>query len=504
MIKMKMPFLSILVSSFGLVSCITKHSSEELELANFSNYIVADHNRNGTIDPEDAQNQGWNWRTGGAFMMAAITDANRNGLVDGAEKGPRTEAMLKQFVPLRINLQGPVQFTHTGGEHVLVYSQDGQKEIASSSQITGPTTLWIAAKYFAGMNQFTGYVDFKVVGSSNQAFKTTVRVAPWLMLPNSAVTKKLFIAEGFYRTAPLLKADLAKLTTVQSFPANRWELMWMQDTMEIGYQEVPGKAPQYAILQADRCKSGDECDPFALSLLSESIGVFRVKATPRKEYGMWDDWYGNLEVSAPTPQWPLGRIYYGINLNENLANVLKKQEVQSPFVIDPTWLEIKHVDEFLNFVSDSSGKAYITVASPRLAASLDGTTLDSLNQYIQKKIDHDLKVAMDATGVSANEIIELPVLYGEFGDNRWSSPINSVHMDRVVAVGNTGEKGPLSLKSSVYGPAIEAGFAKAGIKVVWVDDRAYQPNHGNVHCGTNTIKEPVAIQFWRLPLLTHK
>ena len=491
----------VLMSS---VSCTSQSKSLETDVFNFTNLIVADHNRNGVIDANDAQIQSWNWRTGGAFMMADIVDANRNGTVDHLEKGPRNEAMLKQFVPLRINAQGPVQFSHTGSSHVLVYSQDGQLEIPSSSQIAGPTTLWIAAKYFAGMNQFSGYVDFKISTRDDLEYKTTVRVAPWLMLPNSAVTKKLFIAEGPYVSAPLMKADLSKLTNVQVFNTKRWEGMWMQDTAEIGYQEVPGKSPQYAVLQADRCTGGDECDLFAPSLLSENVGVFRVRATPRKEYGMWDDWYGNLEVSAPTPQWPLGRIYYGINLNENLAHVLRKQEVQSPFVIDPTWLEIKHVDEYLNFVSDSSGKAFITVASPRTAASVSGVALDSLNLSIQNKIDRDLNVAMAATGIAFSEVIELPVLYGKGGSNNWSSPINSVHTNRVVAVGNTGEKGPLALKSSVYGPIIEAGFAKAGLKVAWVDDRAYQPQHGNVHCGTNTMKEPVVREFWRLPLLSNK
>ena len=192
------------------------------------------------------------------------------------------------------------------------------------------------------------------------------------------------------------------------------------------------------------------------------------------------------------------RIYFGKNLNENLASILRQQEVQSPFVIDPTWLLIKHVDEFLNFVTDEKGNPKMIVASPELASKLGNIPLSPFNANIQLRIDRDVAFALKSLGMSPSDVIKFPVLYGSNGDNLWSSPINSVHLNRSVAVGNTGPSGPASLRSSPYGSAIEQGFAKAGIKTIWVDDRAYQPNHGNVHCGTNTLKEPRKTSFWTL------
>lgn len=492
----KLSWIFFSLATFSSSSCRSAAVSESTSNNAEPSGIYGDYNRNGLIDDGDKDSGLWDWKTGGAFMMADIVDANKNKIPDSMDPGPRTLDMLKQFVPLRIDRPGTFKFTHNGGQHVLVYTAGGSAEVKSESEIEGPTTLMVAAKYFAGMNSFSGYVNFRIE-NAKESHNTTFRVAPWIMLPNAAVTKKLYIADGAYRDAHLLKESLEPFVKLQVYRTSMWQEMWMQDTMEIGYQEVPGKGIQYAALQADRC-TDTPCDHFAPTLLSETFGVFRVTAHPRKGYGNWDDWYGNLEVSPATPKWPLGRIYFGKNLNENLASILRQQEVQSPFVIDPTWLLIKHVDEFLNFVVDGAGRAKMIVASPQLASKLNGTPLTPENAQIQVRIDRDVNLALEALGMSTSDVIRFPVLYAAGGENLWSSPINSVHLNRTVAVGNTGQKGPGTLKSSPYGKSIEEGFAQAGIKTLWVDDRAYQPNHGNVHCGTNTLKEPAKTSFWTL------
>jgi len=495
----KISLLSPILSSIVLVSCLPHRNSSELNnVPVLGKGILSDYNRDGVLDDQDRVASDWNWEKGGAFMMADIVDANRNKTPDYLDQGPRSQEMLKQFVTLRVEEVGSVKFSHNGGDHVLVFNQDGSQEIKSGQVLTGPQDLKIAAKYFAGMNGFKGYVNFQISGD-NGTFTTTVRVAPWIMLPNSARTNKLYIASGRYRDSNKMQEDLAKQVNVQTFNTDKWQEMWMQDTIEIGYQEVPGKDLQYAALQADRC-TDQECDRFAPTLISPTMGVFRIKSHPRKNYGNWDDWFGNLEVSHPTPRWPLGRIYHGRNLNDNLASILKLQEVQSPFVIDPTWLLIKHVDEYINFVADASGKAMVIVASPRKASEVDGNPLNAYNSNIQNMIDKDIAITLNSLGMDRSQVIELPMLYRAGGENKWSSPVNSVHLDRTVAVGNTSESGPLTVSQSLFGKATEEGFARAGIKVIWTDDRAYQPNHGNVHCGTNTLKEPVVKNYWKFPL----
>ena len=269
-------------------SCASARSSQLTSGTMEPSGIYGDYNRNGVIDEGDKTSGVWDWNSGGAFMMADIVDANKNKVPDFMDAGPRTPAMLKQFVPLRIERAGTFKFTHNGGQHVLVYKEDGKNEVKSGSQVEGPTTLMVAAKYFAGMNSFSGYVNFRIDGAAGSD-NTTFRVAPWIMLSNAAVTKKLFIADGPYRDAHFLKKSLQPFVNVQVFGTSMWQEMWMQDTIEIGYQEVPGKGIQYAALQADRCEE-KECDHFAPTLLSESFGVFRIPAHPRKGYGAWDDW----------------------------------------------------------------------------------------------------------------------------------------------------------------------------------------------------------------------
>ncbi len=67
----------------------------------------------------------------------------------------------------------------------------------------------------------------------------------------------------------------------------------------------------------------------------------------------------------------------------------------------------------------------------------------------------------------------------------------------LVALGNTdGESSEAQLSGTPQGAAIASAFAAIGRDVVWVNDIAYQPNHGNVHCSTNTLREPEAAPFW--------
>lgn len=460
--------------------------------------IHADHNRNGVLDDGDSLRDGWNWDHHGALMLAELVDANGNKRPDGEDPGPRAPAMLKQFVPLHINLSGPITFSHNGGSHVRVFTKDGQQEISSGSNLVGPVELIIAAKHFAGVDGFSGYVKFTAMGQEASA-ETTVRVAPWIMLPNSAKPKKLFIAEGLYDGSSTMTSALQSLVDVEVFGARLWQEMWLQDTIEIGYQEVPGKGVHYVALQADRC-SDKECDRFAATLLSAEFGIFRIPAQPRKGYGQWDDWLGNLEVSPPTKTWPLGRIFIGKNLNENLAQFLHMQEVQKPFVLDPTWLKIKHVDEFLNFIQDEHGQAKIMIASPRKASQLDGLRLDGTNESFQKRIDTDRDTTLRALSLTEGDVIDLPVLYTADGQPLWSSPVNSVQLGKNIAVGNSTEGSPGTLATTSYGRDIQRTFAEVGLQVAWVNDYAYHSNSGNVHCGTNVLREPVVKEFWRFSI----
>lgn len=275
----------------------------------------------------------------------------------------------------------------------------------------------------------------------------------------------------------------------------------MQDTMEVGYTEIPGAQGRKRIwvaLRANRCGSGGSCDRFARTRLGKDFGFMTVSSWGATGYGAWDDWFGNVEVSHPVPGWPLGRIYYGVNLNQGWKQFLQAQQVQKPFEIDPTWLMIKHVDEVMNFVPGPDGKARMIIVSPKAAHDIiGGTFYGPYNKGIEAKIQSTIATAKQALGLGDAQIIRLPLYFGYGGVAEWSNPVNSVYLNGTQAIGNTDNYyGVNQVSSTAYGKAIAKAFTDLGIAVKWIDDRAYQPNHGNVHCGTNTRRTPLYDAFW--------
>jgi protein-arginine deiminase len=277
--------------------------------------------------------------------------------------------------------------------------------------------------------------------------------------------------------------------------------MWMQDTVEIGYTEMPGSRMHVAF-RASRCGDGS-CDRFAQTILGKNMGLIAVPVTGATNKGQWDDWFGNVEVTHPVPAWPMGRIYYGTNLSQSWKNFLKSQEIQRPFELDPTWLMIKHIDEIFNFLPGKNGQAVMIATSPAEAAKLNPSLYGAYNKDINSKLEEGIAIAKRELGVNNLEVIRLPQTYSQGGTNDWTSPVNSVYLNGVIAIGNTNGHGPANtLSSTPQGKMIQEKLEKAGYSVRWVNDIGYQPNHGNVHCGTNTRKIPLYDRFWEhLPKL---
>lgn len=277
----------------------------------------------------------------------------------------------------------------------------------------------------------------------------------------------------------------------------------MQDTMEIGYTQLPGRPPMHVVLRANRAQ-----DDYPATLLGPDMGYLEV-GTPRATAGgdAWVDWFGNLEASPPVPGWPLGRVYYGHNtttgmmLHPDVVAFLEAQEVQSPFWIDTSWLTIKHVDEIITFVPAADGSPRMLVASPREAGVLYPAYYGPHNQGIQNEIDKaihggtyvingtsvDYEGVLGLLGLGPNAVVEIPQFYTN-GHPDWSSPINGLYLGGAYVAGETDI---WTAERDVTQSRIEA----LGIELFWVDDAVYQHNLGNVHCATNTTRAPVVPQF---------
>lgn len=488
--------------------------------------IVADGNRDGRIDDADmVGHNAWAWHGPGAFLLANVDDDDGNGVADAEDADVNGPADALDLALLEIGLgrfvfhvAREIRITVTqGADHVNLfepYRGTWRLLHGKLTRVAPSTQLAIEARRFAN-RAFDGVVRIRVEvmdagGRLVASDEVALRVAPWIMLPNSARTSQLHVATGAYNNAAFL-ADLTAATTATNtvllppYQTSRWQEMWMQDTMEIGYTQLPGLAPMHVVLKANR---GQDTYPATLrgpDFGSIQIGTYR----PMSNGDDWVDWYGNLEVSHPLADWPLGRIYYGCNttsgvcLQSEVVDFLEAQEVQAPFWVDTSWLIIKHVDEIFTWVPAQDGSARLVVVSPRVAGTLYPSYYGPYNKGLQARIDTMLEggaytingQAVQYAGLKAllgltdASIIHVPLFYTD-GHPDWSSPINGVYLNGTMVAGDTD-------MWDAERNLTEELFAQVGIAVIWVDDKVYHDNLGNVHCATNTTRVPMVSQFWQ-------
>jgi protein-arginine deiminase len=483
---------------------------------------VADTDRDGDVDADDLAGRAtWSWGRG-AFLIPNLDDDDQDGVPDALDAVVNGSEDAHDLAHVRVDIGAAwtaaahsIQVTLVeGSAHARIFvTEGGGYEVVSGPLPPAATLpLGVEALRFAGPD-WDGIVRLRFeardAADDVLAFdEVALRVAPWVMLPSSAVPTAIHVATGAYANGSFLSdlaaaAMAAGVDLLAPFSTTRWQEMWMQDTMEIGYTQLPGRAPMHVVLRANRGQ-----DDYPVTLLGPGMGYLEVGA-PRSTPGgdAWVDWYGNLEASPPVPGWPLGRIYYGHNtatgmkLHPEVVAFLEAQEVQAPFWVDTSWLTIKHVDEILTFVPATDGSPRLLVASPREAGVLYPANYGPYNQGIQDKIDRTLHggsyVVNGSTvhyeGVLAllhldeTAVVELPLFYTS-GHSDWSNPINGMFLGGTYLAGDTDM---WQAERNVTATRLQA----LGLDVVWVDDAVYQHNLGNVHCATNATREPVVPQF---------
>jgi len=474
----------------------------------------------------------WSWTGGGLFILANVDDDDGDGQSDAADARVNGLADEADLAPLVITLSATpprgstLSLSRVDARGINVFQKGASgawTAVRRSLSITGNIVyLGVEATRFsltASEGAFSLVVELRDRrGTLLSADSVAMRVAPWIMIPNSAPTEAVHVATGQYPNAAFLSELAAATSGLMLTPYNtsHWQEMWMQDTMEIGYTQLPGREPLHVVLKANRA-----WDTYPPTLLGPNfgtitVGAYRNTSGPANDF--WVDWYGNLEVSPPTPDWPLGRIYYGFNTNtgvhlqDAVVDFLRAQYVQSPFWLDTSWLMIKHVDEMVSFVPGPDGEPKLLVASPREAGTLYPSHYGPIDQGIQAKIDAALHGAaysiggqtvvhpgmLDLLGLDDTAVVELPIFYSATmtangpvdGTADWSSPINSTFFNGTLLAGDTNMSDPERQMT-------ERRLADIGINVFWLNDAVYHQNLGNVHCATNTTRAPLVVDFSR-------
>ncbi|TQV93586.1 peptidylarginine deiminase [Cordyceps javanica] len=296
-----------------------------------------------------------------------------------------------------------------------------------------------------------------------------LRVAPVLTHHHDQLAKQLYVSSNgqvnqkqFVEDLQILASKTGMESPMYVFDQRECKLeyypdIWTQDFFEPGYMSIPGANGPVSLRVMIRPSQYNRPTGRKLfqELRSSEIGVVQHFVTGT-ESGTAES-MGNLETIPPYTHngkaYPAGRAIMGVHKKKKPAMLafLEAQDVQQPLQLDTSWLEVGHIDEFLQFLpANSKRKWAMVVNDPKAglellqkaeqaghgampAVSRPGissgpatkfcTPIHTIEQVLQRKdflayqescanaIQQNIDLIKQETGITDAEIIRLPVLY---------------------------------------------------------------------------------------------
>ncbi|XP_067316408.1 protein-arginine deiminase type-2 isoform X2 [Pseudorasbora parva] len=378
--------------------------------------------------------------------------------------------------------------------------------------------------------------------------KVIFRVSPWIMTPNTLKPVEVYVCStndnySFLKSIRnLVEKSGYKLKICHEY-MNRGD-RWMQDELEFGYIDSPHH--QFPVV-LDSPRDGDLQDFPYDSILGPDFGYVTQQVSEEEVSSL--DSFGNLEVSPPVTvngkSYPLGRIIIGVafptatggrNMTQVVQDFLWAQKVQEPIALYSDWLVVGHVDEFMTFVPAPDRKKFrLLLASPdagyKILKSvqlkghgkaemfegmpeaisvndiLSDKKLQAENRYVQNCIDWNRDVLKKELGLDDEDIIDLPILFKVIEEEKTSPRAVAYYPDMVNMIVLGDQLGiPKPFGPQVKGRcALETEMCSLleplGLNCTFIDDFApYHKLLGEVHCGSNVLRQPSPFRWWNLEL----
>jgi protein-arginine deiminase len=418
---------------------------------------------------------------------------------------------------------------------------------------TGDLTLLVEGLAFR-----TSVRLFVSLGANEKDY-VILEVAPFILTPHHLKAQKNWVVDldnpesSKFVTAFKSVCSAAGVEPVVMMSSDRW----IEDELAWGYTETP----RHRMPVAMHMLRLRELRASVRALVKPNVGYcvpFRYPPDPALAHGpklpSSINYGGNLEVAPPTPQHPFGRVYYGSiksqddanntyskrEIDERFQEFFRRQKIQPAIELNSDWLRVGHVDELVTFVPTGSGaKCVMLLASPKMAFSIirslpPNTPLDERYELIgggggfktvggflaygqlqrsleQYNLDADYKIfgadhahpdpnsikgkLKAALNLSEADIREVPVLFVNNHATKWQAVALS------PGTVNLSSMGKHSLVPDPFLPAFKASFVTAlsgtGNKIHWIDGWLYHVGQGEVHCGTNELREPFAKNWWK-------
>ncbi|MBF2062835.1 MAG: protein-arginine deiminase [Calothrix sp. C42_A2020_038] len=375
------------------------------------------------------------------------------------------------------------------------------------------------------------------------------RVAPWMMTPNTLSPINVFVSRLSNGNNEEFIEELRKVVgkaNAQLDPVPfefHQDDIWMRDEIEVGYTQAPGRFI-HVILDSPRDRG---LDHFAKRQLMGTDFGYVIRKSSDSATKL--DSFGNLEVSPPVTvkgvHYPFGRIIFGGTRPEIIQNPRRKlkvlrdfffaQKIQAPFEIFSDWLSVGHIDEFMTFIGAASPKGFkLLLASPEkcyhllkrlrdeghsqvllrqgkqiddkpadisVADVLSNEELTRHNQDFQEHINWNRKVLKEELDLSEEDIIELPALFQDDGEGRaktfFPNMVNMIVLKQHLAI-------PKPFGPKINGQCQFEAYVKEVLepldkKCNFIDDwDPYFRGGGEIHCGTNTSRQPFTQKWWEI------
>lgn len=529
--------------------------------------MVADTDRNGEVDfaQDRLGADTWTQERGAVFLNNCDSDQN-TGTPDWADTVVNGDQDLKDLALIKVrkiqklppDSQVSISVDEASRQRVMLFLKDSdgnlecidfkEKGNIDAAQLRNSgLELWIEANSFADA-KWNGETQVKITlelpGGVINANAVSLKVAPFLLLSNLQPGNTLYVRafpgrndvflQQLRRIVPQAGVELFIVPEGDPY---RPHDVWLQDALEIGYTEKPGQRMN-VVLQANRDRS---LDHFPLKkLLGPDYGWIRV-GSYRKSYAQgrggngWLDWYGNLEVTPPLPEFPFGRICYGFNpegppdasLNPEIVAMLQAQKLQTPPIrLDTGWLLIKHVNEMISFLPSKNPERPFSVMvvcpeamiallkrwkaegygeTPILKRFRPDTTVASLlsdekllqhNIHLQQdRIEPNIACLKSELNLLEEDFIRIPALFFEYGSSLFPNMVNSAVLNDYLLIADP--DGPQINGTDLLQEEVKRLLSGVPVHPVFVDDTQYHKWSGNVHCATNIRREGLPEPWFR-------
>ena len=379
--------------------------------------------------------------------------------------------------------------------------------------------------------------------------RVVFRVAPWIMTPNTLSPITVYVSrlsEGFNAEfIEELRKVVGKANAQLDIIPYKFHQddPWMQDEIEIGYAQAPGHL-MHVVFDSPRDRG--LVDFPKRKLLGIDFGYVTRKS--RHKVTKLDS-FGNLEVSPPVTvkgvDYPFGRIIFGGTRSEIIQNprrmlkVLREflyaQKIQAPLEIFSDWLSVGHIDEFMTFVPTSSSKGFkLLLASPdkcydllkrlrdeghsqlllrqgkrlfgkpadiSVADILDNEELAHHNQRFQEYINWNREVLQQELDLSEEDIIDIPGLFEDDGAGRaetfFPNMVNMIVLQQHLGIPKP--FGPKVNHQCQFEAYVKEVLSPLDLVCHFIDDwDPYFRGRGEIHCGTNTRRQPFTQKWWEV------